>query len=173
MIKILIKKLSIFFRGSIWKSKPAFSLIHVVKIRKIFNFLALGLTLFGPLFFLFFIKNFLWFFSKNTRYSPWYNIWHYLKKSENFCKHLLKNKKHMVKILQNADSVHTPVYTCVCPCILHFFFFFFCRFSPCVKNFLVLLFFTIYSSIIFSKKSHYRFLHFLQSRLTGRLLSSV
>ena len=120
MIKILIKKLSIFFRGSIWKFRPLFSLIHTNKSRPDFHFFHFGLMFFGPTFFLFFIKNFLWFFSKNTRYSPWYNILHYLKKSENFCKHLLKNKKHMVKILQNADSVHTPVYTCVCPCILHF-----------------------------------------------------
>ena len=135
MIKILIKKLSIFCRGSIWKSKPAFSLIHVVKIRKIFNFLALGLTLFGPLFFLFFIKNFLWFFSKNSCYSPWYNRAHYLKKSENFCKNLVKNKKYMLSILQNVHSVATHVHTCVCTWFLHFLQTYFCRFSPCAKNF--------------------------------------
>ena len=135
MIKILIKKLSIFCRGSIWKSKPAFSLIHVVKIRKIFNFLALGLTLFGPLFFLFFIKNFLCFFSKNSCYSPWYNRTHYLKKSENFCKNLVKNKKHMLSILQNVHSVCTHVHTCVYTWLLHFLQVYFCRFSPCAKNF--------------------------------------
>jgi hypothetical protein len=120
MIKILIKKLSIFFRGSIWKCRPSFSLIHTSKSRPNFHFFAFGLTFFGPLFFLFFIKNFLWFFSKTTRYSPWYIMLHYLKKSENFCKNLLKNKKHMFKILQNMSSVYTPVYTCVYPCILHF-----------------------------------------------------
>ncbi len=120
MIKILIKKLSIFFRGSIWKFGPSFSLIHASKSRPDFHFFHFGLMFFGPLFFLFFIKNFLWFFSKNTRYSPWYIMLHYLKKSENFCKNLLKNKKHSVKILQNRSSVYTPVHTCVCPCLLHF-----------------------------------------------------
>ena len=144
MIKILIKKLSIFCRGSIWKSKPAFSLIHVVKIRKMFNFLALGLTLFGPLFFLFFIKNFLWFFSKNSRYSPWYNRVHYLKKSENFCKNLIKNKKYMLSILQNVHSVDTHVHICVCTWFLHFFADLFLSIFTLCKKFLGFLFFNIY-----------------------------
>ena len=135
MIKILIKKLSIFFRGSIWKFRSLFSLIHTSKIRKIFGFFALGLTFFGPLCFLLFIKKFLWFFSKNARCSPWYNRVHYLKKSGNFCKNLLKNKKHMLSILQNVHSVCTHVHTCVYTWLLHFLQVYFCRFSPCAKNF--------------------------------------
>ena len=140
MIKILIKKLSIFCRGSIWKSKPAFSLIHVVKIRKIFNFLALGLTLFGPLFFLFFIKNFLWFFSKNTRYSPWYNILHYLKKSENFCKNLVKNKNICCQFCKMCT-----LWTHMCTPVFALDFCIFCRpifvdFHPVQKIFRIFIF---------------------------------
>ena len=135
MIKILIKKLSIFFRGSIWKCRPSFSLIHTSKSRPNFHFFDFGLTFFGPLFFLFFIKNFLWFFSKNSCYSPWYNRAHYLKKSENFCKNLVKNKKYMLSILQNVHSVDTHVHTCIYTWFLHFLQTYFCRFSPCAKNF--------------------------------------
>ena len=144
IIQIFIKKLSIFFRGSIWKCRPSFSLIHTSKSRPNFHFFDFGLTFFGPLFFLFFIKNFLWFFSKNMCYSPWYNIRHYLKKSENFCKNLVKNKKYMLSILQNVHSVYTHVHTCIYTWFLHFFADLFLSIFTLCKKFLGFLFFNIY-----------------------------
>ena len=141
----------------------------LAKFIKIFTFLLSGWHFFSIFFFYFLLKIFYDFFLKIhviLRDTLWYIIW---KKVKIFVKIYQKIKNTLSKFCKICTLCAPCIHLCLSVTFTFFADIFLSIFTLC-KKFLGFLFFAIYIYIIFSKKRCYRFLHFLQSRLTGRLL---